>query len=165
MTARVYQLSASPGGLPKYAVPQAEVTPLGLAGDKHRNMQVHGGPRKAVLIITLEGLEELKAAGFAVSPGALGENITTEGLDRRTVRFGQRYRLGSDVIVEITQLRTPCLNLDVYSKELGKAIYDAQCKAGDATSPRWGLGGFYARIVRPGPLRPGAPVIFLDQDV
>ena len=165
MRSRVYQLSTSPGGIPKYAVPQAEVTPLGLAGDKHRNMQVHGGPNKAVLIATLEGLGELNAAGFDLSPGALGENITTEGLDRRTVRIGQRYRLGSDVMLEITQLRTPCFNLDVYSKELGKAIYDAQCKAGDASSPRWGLGGFYASVTRPGPLRPGAPILFLDQDV
>ncbi|MEI9899587.1 MAG: MOSC domain-containing protein [Hyphomicrobium sp.] len=141
MSARVLQLSTSPGGLPKYPVLQTEVTPLGFAGDGHRNMKVHGGPEKAILIVTLEGIEELKAAGFDLYPGALGENVTTQGLDRRTVRAGQRYRLGSDVIVEITTLRQPCINLEPYSPHLGKAIYDAQCKAGDAASPRWGWAG------------------------
>ena len=164
MSSRVVQLSTSRGGLPKYAVMQAEVTPLGFIGDGHRNRVVHGGPKKAILIVTMEGIEELKAAGFDLYPGALGENVTTEGLDRRTVRFGQRYRLGSDVIVEITTLRRPCSNLEPYSPYLGKALYDAQCKAGDAASPRWGLGGFYASISRPGALYPGAPVILLDQD-
>ena len=164
MSGRVLQLSTSPGGMPKRPVLQTQVTPLGFIGDGHRNMKVHGGPDKAILIVTMEGIEELKAAGFDLYPGALGENVTTEGLDRRTVRFGQRYRLGSDVIVEITTLRRPCINLEPYSPYLGHAIYDKQCKAGDATSPLWGLGGFYARISRPGALYPGAPVILLDQD-
>ena len=162
--AKVHQLSTSSGGLPKYAVLQAEVDAEGLAGDKHRNMRVHGGPTKAVLIVTMEGLAELQAQGFEVYPGALGENITTEGLDRRTMRVGQRYRFG-DVLVEITKLRTPCMNLEALADGLGRAVYDAQCKAGDPTSPLWGLGGFYARVTRGGHLRPGAPVMLMDQDV
>ena len=163
--AKVHQLSTSLGGLPKYAVPQAEVAALGMVGDVHRNMKVHGGPRQAVLILTLEGIAELKAAGFdELLPGSMGENITVEGIDRRTVRTGQRYRIGSEVIVEITKLRSPCMTLEAFAAGLGRAVYDAKCKAGDATSPRWGLGGFYAAVTRPGELRPGAPVIFLDQD-
>ena len=165
MSARIHQLSTSPGGLPKYAVPRAEVDAEGLAGDKHRNMRVHGGPKMAVLIVTMEGLAELKAQGFAVYPGALGENITTEGLDRRTMRVGQRYRLGADVMVEITKPRQPCANLEALAGGLGKAVYDAECKAHDASSPLWGLGGFYARVTRGGRLLPGAPVILMDQDV
>jgi MOSC domain-containing protein YiiM len=165
MNARVFQLSTSPGGMPKYAVPQSDVQPLGLTGDRHRNMQVHGGPDKAVLLVTLEGIEEIKAAGFDVYPGGMGENITTEGLDRRTLRAGQRYRLGSDVIVELTKPRSPCVNLEAIWHGLGKVIYDAQVKAQNAESPRWALGGFYARVTRPGALRPGAPVLLMDQDV
>jgi MOSC domain-containing protein YiiM len=165
MSARIVQLSTSLGGLPKYAVPQAEVDAMGLAGDKHRNMRVHGGPTMAVLIVTLEGLAELKAAGFDVYPGALAENITTEGLDRRTMRAGQRYRLGGEVIVELTKLRMPCASLEALIPGAGKAVYDAKCKAQDPTSLRWGLGGFYARVTRGGHLQPGAPVILMDQDV
>jgi MOSC domain-containing protein YiiM len=68
------------------------------------------------------------------------------------------------VIVEITKLRSPCANLEVSFSGLGKAVYDAKCKANDATSPLWGLGGFYARVARGGHLLPGAPVILLDED-
>ena len=164
MRPRIHQLSTSPGGLPKYAVPQADATPMGLAGDLHRNMKVHGGPRQAVLLVTLEGIEELNAAGFAVSPGDLGENITTEGLDRRSVRVGQRYRLGAEVIIEIVKPRAPCMNLEAFASGLGLAVYDKQCKAHDAASPLWGLGGFYAAVTRPGHLRPGAPMMLLSED-
>ena len=94
MTPSVLAIHTSNGGVPKYPVLAAEVTPLGLVGDHHNNPQVHGGPQKAVLLITNEGLDELKQAGFPLYPGALGENITTVGLDRRGMRLGQRYRIG-----------------------------------------------------------------------
>jgi MOSC domain-containing protein YiiM len=149
--------------LPKFAVASSALSKLGLAGDGHRNTQVHGGPRQAVLIVTLEGIEELKAAGFQLYPGAMGENITSKGLDRRAFRPGQRYRVGSEVILEITKPRAPCSNLNVYSNHLGAAVYDAKVKKGDASSPHWGLGGFYASVVREGVLHPGDPILFLDQ--
>src|ERR1700730_9317068 len=88
------QLNISKGGVPKVAVPSAEVTRLGIAGDLHANPHIHGGPDKAVLLVTAEGIDELTAAGFPLFIGALGENITTRGLDRRSVRVGQRYQIG-----------------------------------------------------------------------
>ena len=47
-------------------------------------------------------VEELTSEGYPLFFGALGENITTRGLDRRTLRAGQRYRLGTEVTVELT---------------------------------------------------------------
>ena len=84
--------------MPKRPIPDGVVTPLGIAGDGHNNPQVHGGPRQAILIVTSEGIDELKQQGFPLYHGALGENVTTRGLDRRGVRVGQRYRVG-DVII------------------------------------------------------------------
>src|SRR2546430_1822708 len=124
MRGTVLQVNVSNGGLPKYAIPQGEVNSLGLTADRHRNMQVHGGPRKALLLVTTEGIEELKAAGFPLFHGALGENVTTSGLDRRRMRVGQRYRIG-EIVVELTKLRSPCANLDVYGPSIHKAVYDA----------------------------------------
>jgi MOSC domain-containing protein YiiM len=162
---RVLQLNVSNGGVPKFPIPEAEVTPLGLASDRHAHPNIHGGPRQALLLISSEGIEELRGAGFPVFAGALGENITTEGLDRRAVRLGQRYRIGG-VVVEITKLRGPCETLNVYGAgTLQKAVYDAACKAGDPASPRWGLSGFYASVVRGGTVRVGDPIVLLDQAV
>jgi MOSC domain-containing protein YiiM len=156
----VLQISISPGGVPKRAIPHGIVTPLGIAGDGHNNPQVHGGPRKAILLVTSEGIDELKRQGFPLYHGALGENVTTRGLDRRGVRVGQRYRIG-DILIQITKLRSPCENLTIYGPGIHKAVYDQDVKAGNAESPVWGLGGFYASILQAGTIRPGDPIHLL----
>ena len=163
MHGKITQVSISRGGVPKLPVPQAVVHQLGLQGDDHAHPQFHGGPNQAILWITVEGLEELKSHGFALYPGALGENVTTEGIDRRRMRIGQRYRLG-DVILEITKVRAPCHQLDGYGSGIQKAVYNkAAVKADDATTPTWGLSGFYASVIHGGTLVPGAPVVLLEQ--
>jgi len=163
VSASVLQINVSPGGVPKRPIPTGVVTPLGITGDGHAHPQIHGGPRKAILIITSEGIDELKEQGFQLYHGALGENLTTQGLDRRTVRVGQRYRIG-DVLLEITKLRQPCDTLSVYGLgRIQKAVYDQEVKAGNPESPRWGLGGFYAAVLQTGTVRPGDPIQLLDE--
>lgn len=130
------------------------MTRLGIEGDLHAHPEIHGGPSKALLVITSEGTAELVAAGFPLFDGALGENITTVGLDRRMMRLGQRYRIG-DIVVELAKLRTPCKTIKVYGAAIGKAVYDDRVHEGDYRSPRWGLGGFYARVITPGTIRTG----------
>ena len=63
-------------------------TETGIEGDAWR-YPFHGGPRKAVLLITAEGIAEVTAMGFPLYPGALGENVTSRGIDRRALRLGQ----------------------------------------------------------------------------
>lgn len=162
MSACVVQISVSSGGVPKRPVAEGIVTALGLAGDAHAHPDIHGGPRKALLLITWEGLEELKAAGYPLYAGALGENITTRGLDRRSVRIGQRYRIG-EVLIEITKVRAPCDALNPYGVGIQKAVYDAAVKANDPSSPRWGLSGFYAAVLQPGFIRPGDAITLVSE--
>ena len=148
MTGSILQVNISRGGIPKLPVPQAAIGPLGIEGDSHAHPQIHGGPDKAVLLITLEGIDELIQRGYALYPGALGENLTIRGLDRRQFRAGQQLRAGS-AMIEITRPRGPCVTLDVYGTALKREI-----KAGDPSSPAWGLSGFYARVLQSGTVRP-----------
>ena len=153
------QISRSNGGLPKLAVAgPVMMTDVSVDGDRHRNTLVHGGPVKAVLMVSAEYIDELAARGFPVFYGALGENLTVSGLSPGTWRAGQRYRLGQDALIELTKLRSPCFNLDVYGPSIKDELYDLHCKAGDATSPHWAYGGFYARIIRPGLIQAGDEV-------
>jgi MOSC domain-containing protein YiiM len=159
----ILQINVSKGGVPKRAIAEGQVTPFGIAGDLHANPEIHGGPQRALLLITAEGIDELIGCGFPLSYGALGENLTTQGLDRRALRAGQRYRIGQ-VVIELTRTRGPCATLNAYPG-IQSAIYDAAVKAGDPASPRWGLSGFYASVVQPGTIRAGDPILFLDQAV
>src|SRR5271166_1708889 len=145
MTGSIVQINISPGGIPKRSIPEASVTATGIQGDSWAHPEVHGGPNQALLLIASEAIDELVAQGFPLFPGALGENLTTLGLDRRQMRAGQRYRAG-EVFIELTKPRAPCATLNVYGPGIQHAIFDAQINAGDASSPRWGLSGFYARV-------------------
>jgi MOSC domain-containing protein YiiM len=132
---------------------------MGIVGDAWR-YPFHGGRRKAILLITVEGIDELVSQGIALFPGALGENLTTRGLDRHQMRLGQRIQVGGAAI-ELTQVRLPCSTLDIYGSGIQAAIYDAGVQAGDPGSPRWGLSGFYASVVQPGIIRAGDPIALL----
>jgi MOSC domain-containing protein YiiM len=161
---RIVQIGISPGGIPKRAIAEADVTPLGIRGDSWAHPQIHGGPNQALLIITSEGIEELIAQGYPLFPGALGENLTTQGLDRRLMRPGQRYRAGN-VVLELTKMRAPCVTLDVYGPSIQQAVYDPQVQSGDASTPRWGLAGFYGRVLRSGFIRTRDIIEEVDQIV
>ena len=152
MTGHIIQINISRGGVPKRPIPEGVITPLGLEGDQWAHPEIHGGPKQAVLLIAAEVVDELIALGYPLYYGALGENLTTRGLDRRQLRIGQTLRAGG-ALIEITKVRGPCSTLDVYGPTIQQEIYDRKVKACDHTSPRWGMSGFYARVIEPGPVR------------
>jgi MOSC domain-containing protein YiiM len=161
MGGRILQLNISNGGMPKYPILQGEITAKGLAGDVQRNRQVHGGPDQSLLLITQEAIEELRAAGWPVYAGALGENLTVTGLDRRDLRAGQRLRAGQ-AIIEITKPRKPCRHLDVYGEGIQAAVYSKTAAPGTGV---WGLSGFYCRVLQPGAVFPGDIIELIDHAV
>ncbi len=95
---------------------------LGVEGDAHLGETVKHRSRVArdptqpnlrqVHLIHAELHDELRAAGFAVEPGQMGENVTTRGLDLLGLPTGTRLHLGPEAVVELTGLRNPCAQLD-----------------------------------------------------
>lgn len=165
MTGRLLQINRSHGGLPKRAIAGPVMLNYdGVEGDWQLDRRHHGGPDKAVLMIADGVIDSLGARGFPVFYGALGENLTVSGLDPLLWRAGQRYRIGADGVIELTKLRVPCSNLNIYGAGIHAELYDAQCKAGDVASAHWAFGGFYARVIHPGLISAGAPVI-LESDI
>ncbi len=99
MTGRIVQINISRGGVPKRPIPEGAITPLGLEGDLCEHPEIHGGPRQAVLLIAAETVDELIARGYPLYYGALGENLTTRGLDRRQSRRPHLATLGNERIL------------------------------------------------------------------
>jgi MOSC domain-containing protein YiiM len=133
----------------------------GFAGDGWNNRKLHGGPLQAVLLVAMETLDHLRAEGFPVFPGAIGENITTQGIPFAALRPGMRFQVG-EAVIELTKIRTPCAKLDVFGPGIQQQVHDAQVKRGDTSSPCWGRSGFYAKVLHPGVVRALDPITLLS---
>jgi MOSC domain-containing protein YiiM len=164
MQGTILQVNISRGGVPKRPIDEGFLSPLGIEGDMHAHPEVHGGPKQAVLIICSEAIEEMAAKGYPVLPGALGENLTTRGIDRKQLRIGQRFRVGAAVI-ELTKVRVPCATLDVYGPSIKAEIYDREVKSGNTASPKWAMSGFYASVVQTGAIRKNDIIALVDHVV
>jgi hypothetical protein len=98
------------------------VAGLGVEGDAHLGVTVKHRSRVArdpsqpnlrqVHLIHGELHDEPAAAGFAVSAGQMGENVTTRGVDLLGLPTGARLSLGATAVIEVTGLRNPCAQLD-----------------------------------------------------
>lgn len=107
---------------------------LGVEGDAHLGVTVQHRSRVArdpsqpnlrqVHLIHAELHDELQRAGFAVSAGQMGENITTRGIDLLRLPTGTRLQIGNTAVVEVTGLRNPCLQLDHFQTGLMAAVLE-----------------------------------------
>jgi MOSC domain-containing protein YiiM len=107
---------------------------LGVEGDAHLGVTVQHRSRVArdpsqpnlrqVHLIHAELHDELRAAGFTVSAGDMGENVTTRGVDLLALPTGTRLSLGATAVVEVTGLRNPCGQLDRFQRGLMAAVLD-----------------------------------------
>lgn len=150
MQGRIFQLNTSPGGVPKLAVREAEVTELGLYGDDHKFPDIHGGPERAVCLFSLERILELQQEGHPIFPGAVGENVTISGIDWNEVRPGAQLALGDEVRLEITSYTSPC-------NSIPESFLDGKYqRISQKLHP--GYSRVYARVLQPGRIKIGQPV-------
>ncbi len=107
---------------------------LGVEGDAHMGETVKHRSRVAadptqpnlrqVHLIHAELLDELRKSGFAIPPGALGENITTRGIDLLNLPVDTLLHIGSSALVKITGLRNPCVQIENFRPGLLAAVLD-----------------------------------------
>lgn len=105
---------------------------LGVEGDAHLGVTVQHRSRVAkdptrpnlrqVHLIHEELHDELRADGFRVTPGVIGENITTRGIDLLVLPRGARLHIGDAAVVGVTGLRDPCRQLNEYQPGLMAAV-------------------------------------------
>jgi len=136
---------------------------LGVEGDAHHGETVKHRSRVAqdptqpnlrqVHLIHAELHVELRAAGFNVSAGQMGENITTRGVDLLGLPTGSRLLLGQRAEVEVTGLRSPCAQLDRIAPGLMAATLDHNA-AGNLVRKA----GIMAIVLSEGEVRPGDPI-------
>ncbi|MFD9402179.1 MOSC domain-containing protein [Streptomyces sp. NPDC060011] len=121
----------------------------GLAGDTVCDLRHHGGDDQAVYAVAREDLDAWeRELGRPLPNGAFGENLTTEGLDVSGALIGERWRIGSEVVLEITSGRIPCRT---FQEHLGE-------KGWVKRFTLRGAPGAYLRVIVPGEIRAGDAV-------
>jgi len=136
---------------------------LGVEGDAHLGETVKHRSRvkrdptrpnlRQVHLVHSELLDELRAGGFDLVPGEIGENVLTRGVDLLGLPTGARLRLGDAAVVEITGLRNPCYQLDGIRPGLMKATLD---RAADGSLIR--KAGVMTIVLAGGEVRAGDPI-------
>jgi MOSC domain-containing protein YiiM len=108
---------------------------------------------RQVHLIHAELHDELRAGGFVVHPGEMGENITTRGIDLLALPTGARLYIGADAVIELTGLRNPCYQLDTFQAGLMQAVLDR-----DADGELIRKAGVMSVVLTGGEVRPGDPI-------
>ncbi|NJM76738.1 MAG: MOSC domain-containing protein [Acaryochloridaceae cyanobacterium RU_4_10] len=136
---------------------------LGVKGDAHLGETVKHRSRVAadpsqpnlrqVHLIHAELHDELQAAGFAISPGQMGENVTTRGIDLLSLPTGTRLYLGDTAVVELTGLRNPCTQLDRLQLGLMAAVLGR-----DADGKIIRKAGVMGIVIESGEICPGSSI-------
>lgn len=145
-------------GIHKQAVqgPQ-QVNRLGFAGDEQADLTVHGGLHKAVYAYPVEHYAFWIAQRFAalkreepLPHGAMGENLTLQGLLETDVWMGDRLRIGT-ALLQVTEPRQPCykFNARMGFSHAAKMMVQAGCS------------GFYLRVIETGEIQAGDAVTLI----
>jgi len=126
----------------------------GLVGDFIGDGKHHGGDDQAVYAFQREDLDEWeRRLGRELPNGFFGENLTTVGLDVNDARIGERWRLGQQVVLQVTAPRIPCSTFRGWMGEKGWAkIFTAA-----------GRPGTYLRVIIPGRIMAGDPIEVIDR--
>ena len=136
----------------------------GVEGDAHRGVtvqhlyDVRRDPTRPNLsqvhLFSGEMLTELAGRGFAVTPGELGENVLTEGLDLLGLPQGTVLRLGQTILLQVTGLRTPCIRIDAFRSGLQAQLWGES----DACGKRTRRAGVMSIVLSGGEVGPGDPI-------
>ncbi|MDE2399318.1 MAG: MOSC domain-containing protein, partial [Burkholderiales bacterium] len=96
------------------------VGPLGLEGDEQADLSVHGGLSKAVYAYpqehyafwrTVRAQARVALWDEALAPGAMGENLSLEGLLEDQLWIGDRLRL-PNCLLAVSEPRQPCFKFN-----------------------------------------------------
>lgn len=127
----------------------------GLNADLIGNKKLHGGDDQAVYAYAREDLDDWQTElGRTLDNGNFGENLTTSGIDVSGARIGERWHVGSDgLVLEVTSPRTPCRTFAAFLGIPGWI----------KTFTTAAIPGAYLRVINPGTVRAGDPVVVADR--
>ncbi|HIV99781.1 MAG TPA: MOSC domain-containing protein [Candidatus Desulfovibrio intestinipullorum] len=133
-------------GMRKVSRPEVELkTNFGVVGDSHAD-----GTHRQLSLLGIEDINYMRSLGADVHPGDFAENITTEGVELSTYPIGTRFRIGTDVLLELTQIGKECHSGCEIRKLVGTCIMPKK--------------GVFCRILQGGVVRPDDSFAVVEED-
>ena len=132
----------------------------GLYADVQADRKNHGGLDKALYAYAQEDADFWAAElGRELAPGWFGENLRVSGLDVSNARVGERWRIGSNVQLEVTMPRSPCATF-------ARWVGGADARGWVKRFADEGRLGAYLRVVQNGSVAAGdvLEVLYVPQD-
>lgn len=148
----LHSIHVSDGGVPKLPRSCARIHATGVEGDRQEDQVFHGGPDRAVCLYSLELIEALQGEGHPIVPGAIGENLTIQGIDWIDIRPDTRLEIG-EVLLEITRSTTPCYKI---AAAFAGGVFT---RVSQKVHPGWSR--YYARVLREGLVTSGDRVLLV----
>ncbi|MBI4181087.1 MAG: MOSC domain-containing protein [Chloroflexi bacterium] len=109
----------------------------GLADDAHADSNSH----RQVSLMAIESIDKMRGLGLDVGPGSFAENLTTEGIEMFSLPVGTEVSIGSEVILEITQIGKECHTKCAIYHQIGQCIMPEE--------------GIFTRVIRGGLVKAG----------
>ncbi len=126
-------------GVPKNNIDSAILqNNFGIVGD------AHAGSERQVSLLAYESIEYVQKKGLKVKPGNFAENITVAGVNFSIIDIGVQIKIGSDVLLEVTQKGKVCHDRCWIYKTLG-----------DCVMPKEGI---FAKVLNGGHIKKGDSV-------
>ena len=110
---------------------------FGLVGDAHADCCTH----RQISLLAVESIEKMRALGLELKPGDFAENLTTEEIDLLSLPVGTRISVGTQTILEISQIGKECHAGCAIFRQVGKCIMPEE--------------GVFAKVIKGGHVKAG----------
>lgn len=133
-------------GTPKKSIQEGiMIENFGLEGDAHA-----GKWHRQISLLGIESIEKAKGMRTdGLCHGVFAENLTTEGIELYTLPIGTKLKIGSEAILEVTQIGKECHEGCAVSKLVGQCVMPKE--------------GIFAKVIQGGAVRPEDEIRILNE--
>ena len=134
-------------GVIKHPVEEAVfIEEKGIEGDAHCGLD----EIKQVSLLADESVDKMRQMGLDfLKPGIFAENITTQGIELKTLPIGARLRIGGTV-QEVSRIGKECHTGCAIKQQTGTCVMPTE--------------GIFTRVIEGGVVRPGDEIVLLPAE-
>lgn len=114
----------------------------GIEGDAHCGLD----DIKQVSLLANESVDKMRAMGLELIAGAFAENITTEGIELKTLPIGTRLQIG-DTIQEVSRIGKECHTGCAIKQQTGTCVMPTE--------------GIFTKVIKGGMVKAGDEIVFI----